>query len=85
LAGRSLASQLTSVYLSHRQAVQALELPETQLESEDLLRETAAVLRLESEYGATLDFGGISTSQVLAAALQHTPDEVVPPPLPGQV
>lgn len=47
-----------------RQAVLRLPLSEDQEHSEALVRETAAVDKLESEYAVELDFGGTSTSQV---------------------
>lgn len=45
-----------------RAAVQALGIPATQLETEDLVAETAATIVMEGEYAAALDFGGINTS-----------------------
>ena len=47
-----------------RQAVLRLPLSEDQEHSEALVKETAAVDKLESEYAVELDFGGTSTSQV---------------------
>ena len=47
-----------------RQAVQQLPLPQEQLEVEVLVKETAAVDKLETEYAVELDFGGTSTLQV---------------------
>ena len=47
-----------------RKAVQHLNLPQAQLEIEVLVKETAAVDKLETEYAVELDFGGTSTSQV---------------------
>lgn len=65
-----------------RQAVLRLPLSEDQEHSEGLVKETAAVDKLESEYAVELDFGGTSTSQVplacnesalwLACNVQHT-------------
>ena len=49
-----------------RQAVQRLPLSQDQEHSEALVKETSAVDKLESEYAVELDFGGTSTSQVLA-------------------
>ncbi len=43
---------------------QALSIPATQAESEELVAETASMLTLEGEYAAGLDFGGINTSVV---------------------
>ncbi len=50
-----------------RQAVQPLNLPQEQAEVEALVKETAAVDKLQTEYAVELDFGGTSTSQVLGA------------------
>lgn len=50
-----------------RQAVQRLPLSEDQEQSEKLVKETAAVDKLEAEYAVELDFGGTSTSQVRLA------------------
>ena len=50
-----------------RQAVQRLNLPQAQAEVEAVVKETAAVDKLETEYAVELDFGGTSTSQVLTA------------------
>jgi len=44
-----------------------LNLPQEQAEVEALVKETAAVDKLETEYAVELDFGGTSTSQVLTA------------------
>ena len=55
-----------------RQAVQRLNLPQEQSEVEALVKETAAVDRLETEYAVELDFGGTSTSQVLTAPACYT-------------
>jgi hypothetical protein len=54
-----------------------LNLPQEQSEVEALVKETAAVDKLETEYAVELDFGGTSTSQVLTApacyrAFHHT-------------
>lgn len=50
-----------------RQAVQRLTLPQEQAEVEALVKETAAVDKLETEYAVELDFGGTSTSQASGA------------------
>ena len=42
-----------------------LQVPNTHAETERLLAETKAIDVLEAELAAELDFGGISTSQVL--------------------
>ncbi len=47
-----------------RQAVQQLPLPQEQTACEALVKETAAVDKLELEYAVELDFGGTSTAQV---------------------
>ena len=49
-----------------RQAVQRLPLSQDLEHSEALVKETSAVDKLVSEYAVELDFGGTSTSQVLA-------------------
>lgn len=54
-----------------RQAVLHLPLPQDQEHSEALVKETAAVDKLESEYAMVLDFGGTSTSQVPLALNVH--------------
>lgn len=50
-----------------RAMVSELPIPSSQAESEALIRETAAVTIVEVEYASSLDFGGISTDQVLSA------------------
>lgn len=42
-----------------------MQVPSTHAETERLLAETKAIDVLEAELAAELDFGGISTSQVL--------------------
>ena len=54
-----------------------LEIPVTQTETEDLVAETAAVLVLEGEYAAALDFGGINTASVRC----HRPPNSLQPDL----
>lgn len=49
-----------------RQQCQQLYLPEEHELTEQLVLETAAVNKLESEYAIELDFGGASTQQVSA-------------------
>ena len=44
--------------------MQARDIPTTQGESEELVAETGAMMALEDEYAASLDFGGINTSPV---------------------
>ncbi len=56
-------------------ASQVLDIPATQTETEDLVVETAAVLVLEGEYAAALDFGGINTA---AVRCRRSPDCLQP-------
>ncbi|BDA49511.1 Endonuclease MutS2 [Coccomyxa sp. Obi] len=58
----SHVTQFASTTLGRHAALQ-LQVPEMQVESEQLLAETRAVDVLEAEYAAELDFGGISTAQ----------------------
>jgi hypothetical protein len=51
-----------------RSSLRTLQVPMQQAESEQLLAETKAIDAVESEYAADLDFGGISTSQVISVA-----------------
>lgn len=55
-----------------RQQCQQLQLPEEHEMTEQLVLETAAVDKLESEYAIELDFGGASTQQVSVPALLAT-------------
>lgn len=49
-----------------RQSCQQLYLPSDHDMTQQLVHETAAVDKLESEYAIELDFGGASTQQVVA-------------------